>query len=219
LQESSTALPARALSLLERALEHHEGHLKGADDAGSGVAHSNMGLCHGLMGDYPKAAKHHQEALRVALRVQSASAQSVAVGNLGTLAMRQGDPQTAQACLEQHLQLAQQLGDWQGEINAWSRMAQLAAAAVGVAAGVGMRGAGQEGERMASSSAATEGCGVAGSDGSGGIYPRRDGAGVGHVGGGNNEAVVGDDAVARALWCYERAASLAKAHDEASALS
>lgn len=43
---------------------------KGADDAGSGVAHSNIGLCHGLLGDYPRAAKHHQEALRVALRVQ-----------------------------------------------------------------------------------------------------------------------------------------------------
>ncbi|CAN0523295.1 unnamed protein product, partial [Ectocarpus sp. 8 AP-2014] len=71
---------------------------------------------------YPRAAKHHQEALRVALRVQSASAQSVAAGNLGTLAARQGDMQTAQACLEQHLQLVQQLGDWQGEINAWSKM-------------------------------------------------------------------------------------------------
>lgn len=43
---------------------------KGADDAGSGVAHSNIGLCHGLLGDYSTAAKHHQEALRVALRVQ-----------------------------------------------------------------------------------------------------------------------------------------------------
>ncbi|CAM9906495.1 unnamed protein product [Pylaiella littoralis] len=126
MQESVTELPARAISLLEKALEHHEEHLKGADDAGSGVAHSNIGLCHGLVGDYPRAAKHHQEALRVALRVQSASAQSVAVGNLGTLAMRQGDDQTSQACLEQHLQLVQQLGDWQGEINAWSKMAQLA---------------------------------------------------------------------------------------------
>lgn len=43
---------------------------KGADEAGSGVAHSNIGLCHGLLGDYSRAAKHHQEALRVALRVQ-----------------------------------------------------------------------------------------------------------------------------------------------------
>ncbi|CAM9621434.1 unnamed protein product, partial [Ectocarpus sp. 12 AP-2014] len=59
---------------------------------------------------------------------KSASAQSVAAGNLGTLAARQGDMQTAQACLEQHLQLVQQLGDWQGEINAWSKIAQVAAA-------------------------------------------------------------------------------------------
>lgn len=52
------------------------------------------------------------------------SAQSVAVGNLGTLAMRQGDEQTAMACLEQHLQLVQQLGDYQGEIFAWAKMAK-----------------------------------------------------------------------------------------------
>lgn len=43
---------------------------KVADDTGSGVAHSNIGLCYGLLGDYPMAAKHHQEALRAALRVQ-----------------------------------------------------------------------------------------------------------------------------------------------------
>ena len=50
------------------------------------------------------------------------------MGNLGTLAMRRGnDRQTAAACLEQYLQLVQQLGDWQGEITAWSKMAQLAA--------------------------------------------------------------------------------------------
>ncbi|CAM9792118.1 unnamed protein product, partial [Ectocarpus sp. 12 AP-2014] len=70
MQENTKGLPARAVALLGKALEHHEEHLKGADDAGSGVAHSNIGLCHGLMGDYPRAAKHHQEALRVALRVQ-----------------------------------------------------------------------------------------------------------------------------------------------------
>lgn len=37
---------------------------------GLGVAHSNMGLCYGLLRDYPRAVKHHQEALRVALMVQ-----------------------------------------------------------------------------------------------------------------------------------------------------
>lgn len=44
--------------------------------------------------------------------------------------MRQGDHQTAAACLEQHLQLVQQLGDWQGEINAWAKMAELAATGI-----------------------------------------------------------------------------------------
>eukprot|EP00752_Nemacystus_decipiens_P004928 g4485.t1 len=198
MQDSVTELPARAVSLLRKALEHHEGHLKGADDAGSGVAHSNMGLCHGWLGDYQTAAKHHQEALRVALRVQSASAQSVAVGNLGTLAMRQGDRQTAQACLEQHLQLVQQLGDWQGEINAWSKIAQLAAGA-GEASAQGGEEAG------------------GGEENAGGVR-----AGVGPAGravpGGGVAGAIGQDAVARALWCFERAATLAKTHDEVSTL-
>lgn len=45
-----------------------------ADDAGVGVAHSNIGLCYGLLGDYSKAAQHHQEALRVSLRVEVSNA-------------------------------------------------------------------------------------------------------------------------------------------------
>ncbi|CAN0415985.1 unnamed protein product, partial [Laminaria digitata] len=39
------------------------------DDAGSGVAHSNIGLCYGMLGDHTRAAKHHQEALKAALRI------------------------------------------------------------------------------------------------------------------------------------------------------
>lgn len=65
------------------------------------------------------------------------------MGNLGTLAMRQGDHQTAAACLEQHLQLVQQLGDWQGEINAWAKMAELAA--TGIEADVNGDGTGGSG--------------------------------------------------------------------------
>eukprot|EP00903_Cladosiphon_okamuranus_P019702 g18105.t1 len=180
--------------------------MQGADDAGSGVAHSNIGLCHGLLGDYPRAAKHHQEALRVALRVQSASAQSVAVGNLGTLAMRQGDRQTAQACLEQHLQLVQQLGDWQGEINAWSRMAQLA-----TAGGEPSAKGGGEAENVGGDNAIA-----------GGVRDGVDADGAGDrnrsAPGGRVTGTMGQDAVARALWCFERAAALAKAHDEVSTL-
>lgn len=43
---------------------------KVADDVGSGVAHSNMGLCFGLLGKYKQAVNHHQEALKIALNVQ-----------------------------------------------------------------------------------------------------------------------------------------------------
>lgn len=143
--------------------------------------------------------------------------------------MRQGDSHTAQACLEQHLQLTQQLGDWQGEINAWSKMAQLATGAAGAAGRVGTGGAGQVGEGPPSSSEITEEGGAESGSGGGGNDPHRDGAGVAdgvasgnspsETGGEEARAAAGNEAVARALWCFERAAALAKAHDEASAPS
>lgn len=123
------------------------------------------------------------------------------MGNLGTLAMRQGDRQTAQACLEQHLQLVQQLGDWQGEISAWSKMAQLAAAGGGPSAKAGEE---PEGGRGGSAGGVRVGAGPAGGGDQSGL-------------GGKVTGTMGQDAVARALWCFERAAVLAKTHDEASA--
>jgi len=83
------------------------------------VANTNIGVCHALLGDLVVAAHFHQDALRTAIRMQSFSGQSVAVGNLGLLAYRQNDMQTAQACLEQHLQLTQSLRCVKGESNAW----------------------------------------------------------------------------------------------------
>lgn len=124
------------------------------------------------------------------------------MGNLGTLAMRQGDRQTAQACLEQHLQLVQQLGDWQGEINAWSKMAQLAAATEELLATGGEEAEDGGGENTVG---VRDGVGLAG-DGN------RSGQEEGVAG------TMGQDAVARALWCFERAAALAKTHDEASVI-
>lgn len=110
--------------------------------------------------------------------------------------MRQGDRQTAQACLEQHLHLVQQLGDWQGEITAWSKMAQLAAVGGGASAKGGEEAEGGGGENI-------------GPVGDG----NRSGAGAGVAG------TIGQDAVARALWCFEGAAALAKTHDEVRAIN
>lgn len=41
-----------------------------SDDEDAWISHSNIGLCHGLLGDHTAANGHHQEALKAALQVQ-----------------------------------------------------------------------------------------------------------------------------------------------------
>jgi hypothetical protein len=41
------------------------------------------GLCFGIIGDIIQSAKYHQDALRVAIKMQTLYGQSIAVGNLG----------------------------------------------------------------------------------------------------------------------------------------
>jgi hypothetical protein len=76
-------------------------HLQVADEGGQFVANTNLGLCQELLGNNSGSSQHHQEALRAAIRMQTLYGQSIAVGNLGMLAKRHGDPVTAKACLEQ----------------------------------------------------------------------------------------------------------------------
>ena len=110
---------------LRSSLHYHSKHLEIADDAGKFVAHSNLGLNLGSTGQHIEAAKHHQEALRHAIRLQSTHGQSIAVGNLGLLGSRQGDLVTAKACMDQHLQLVQSLRDLSAESNAWMQLGLL----------------------------------------------------------------------------------------------
>ncbi|OQR99921.1 hypothetical protein THRCLA_06335 [Thraustotheca clavata] len=108
---------------LEHALTYHKNHLDlNTDDAGTFVAHTNIGLTLGSLARFTEAAKHHQEALRLAIRLNSAYGQSIAVGNLGLLASRQGDLATARACMDQHLQLIQTVQDRSAEVNAWMQL-------------------------------------------------------------------------------------------------
>ncbi len=51
--------------------------------------------------------------------MQTLYGQSIAVGNLGMLAMIKGDFVTSRTCFEQHLQLVQTLIDPESEVNAW----------------------------------------------------------------------------------------------------
>ena len=112
--------------LLREAIRVHSEHLRVADDGGHFVAHSNLGLCLGMLGRHGEAAHNQQEALRTAIRIQSVHAQAIAVGNLGLLARRNGDAMTAQACMEQHLALTQSTNDATAEIGAWLQLAALA---------------------------------------------------------------------------------------------
>jgi tetratricopeptide (TPR) repeat protein len=111
--------------LLQSAVTYHEKHLADADDAGKFVAHLNLGLTFGSLDEPNEAAKHHQEALRLAIRLNSAYGQALAVGNLGLLASRQNDLETAIACMEQHLQLIQSVNDRSAEAFAWIQLGHL----------------------------------------------------------------------------------------------
>jgi tetratricopeptide (TPR) repeat protein len=118
----TTKVDSLNTAFLESSVKAHKKHLEIADDAGRFVAHTNLGLALSDLGKHVEAAKHHQDALRLAIRLQSTHGQSVAVGNLGMLGTKQGDLVTAKACMEQHLQLVQSLHDLSAESNAWMQL-------------------------------------------------------------------------------------------------
>ncbi|KAG6969318.1 hypothetical protein JG687_00003300 [Phytophthora cactorum] len=111
---------------LQNALVYHQKHLKVADNAGQFVAHLNLGLTLGSLDRPNEAAHYYQEALRLAIQLNSAYGQSLAVGNLGLLASRQNDLDTAVACMNQHLQLIQSVNDRPAETFAWIQLGHLA---------------------------------------------------------------------------------------------
>ena len=105
---------------LEKAVTYHSKHLEiGPDAGGRFVANTNLGLCLGMLDNVNQSAKHHQDGLRVAIKMQTLYGQSIAVGNLGMLAMVKRDFSTARTCFDQHLQLVQALIDPEAEIEAW----------------------------------------------------------------------------------------------------
>jgi tetratricopeptide (TPR) repeat protein len=111
---------ASNLSLLDKAVSFHKKHLDiGPDSGGRFVANTNLGLCLGMLGNVNSSAKNHQDALRVAIKMQTLYGQSIAVGNLGMLALEKHDFSTARTCFDQHLQLVQALIDPEAEIAAW----------------------------------------------------------------------------------------------------
>lgn len=108
------------LEYIHKAIDYHTRHLEvGPDPGGKLVAHINLGICLTWLGDINRAARHHQDALRIAIKMQTLYGQAIAVGNLGLLAMGKSDYNTSRTCFDQHLQLIQALMDAEAEINAW----------------------------------------------------------------------------------------------------
>ena len=105
----------KAQSYFERAADFHNQHLQIADERGQFVAHCNLGIACDRLKRYEAAARHHQDALRLAIHLQSTHGQCISVGNLGLVGIRQGDYATASACLDQHLQLVRSLRDRSAE--------------------------------------------------------------------------------------------------------
>lgn len=87
---------------LEKSTYFHAKHLEiGPDSGGKFVANTNLGLAYGMLGEINSSAKHHQDALRIAIKMQTLYGQSIAVGNLGLLALVKGDFNTARTCFDQ----------------------------------------------------------------------------------------------------------------------
>lgn len=91
------------LDAIRSAIQYHERHLSVTDQGGCFVANTNLGICHGILGNWTASGHHHQEALRIAIKMQTLYGQSLSVGNLGLLALSKKDNQTSRTCLEQVL--------------------------------------------------------------------------------------------------------------------
>ena len=91
----------QSIAYIDRAIEYHSQHVSVADAGGKFVGNVNLGLCYGVKGDVATAARHQQNALRIAIKMQTLFGQSIAVGNLGMLAMIKADYATARTCYEQ----------------------------------------------------------------------------------------------------------------------
>lgn len=66
-----------------------------------------------------QSGKYHQDALRIAIKMQTLYGQSISVGNLGLVAFKKKDYSTATTCFQQHIQLVQALMDVDAEVKAW----------------------------------------------------------------------------------------------------
>ncbi len=87
---------------IHKAIQAHQKHLDICPDLGGKfIANINLGICYHWMNHLQQSAFHFQDALRIAIKMQTLFGQSIAVGNLGLLALYKKDYHTSRTCFEQ----------------------------------------------------------------------------------------------------------------------
>ena len=110
---------------MERSLEYHQKHCDIADAAGVFIAHTNMGLITGNMGDCKGSIEHHKQALQFAVRAQDKQAESLSLANLSAMERTLGDHSTAKVCVERNLELSNDLRDEAASCDAYEQLGML----------------------------------------------------------------------------------------------
>jgi tetratricopeptide (TPR) repeat protein len=94
-----------------------------------GVRHTDLADALAELGQYAAAQKEYENGLTIAKEIDDGRQQGVALGQLGTLAMTQGDLNEARKRYHEALSLFQRMGEDQSEALVWGSLGNLASEA------------------------------------------------------------------------------------------
>lgn len=93
------------------ALLHHKKQALLSGPYGKAVAQLNLGVCYSALGEHTYAEQAFSDALTNAYECQDGTLETIALGNLGLVTMRQGDIRRSQTFFEQCLEHCSLAGD------------------------------------------------------------------------------------------------------------
>jgi len=106
--------------------QHYALLQKSSDIDGKFICNTNLGLIYASRNEANLAVRHHQEALRFAIRSDSEPAQAIAISNIGLASVLKGDYTSARSCMERYLDLCQKARDMQGQARAFHNLGGIA---------------------------------------------------------------------------------------------
>ncbi|KAL0481490.1 tetratricopeptide repeat protein [Acrasis kona] len=116
----------KGMENLKVALDYHSKHWEVADVQGKIVAHINIGLVYQKLGQIDQATENYRLAFQSALDIGDRHGESIALANLGLLGKDNDDLLTAQACMERHLLLSENMKDLRSSSDAYQQLGLLA---------------------------------------------------------------------------------------------